>query len=249
MIVLQLYTVRERTAQDFLGTLRQVAEMGYPAVEFAGYGNTPVREVRRALDEYGLRGVSAHVPFSSLENSPQQALEELQTLGCEHCVVPGIPEERRSTADQVRRLAGTFNELGGRCREQGLRFGYHNHAYEFEPLDGGNMFELIARNTDPELVSLELDIFWAYYGGADPVELIQRHKGRMPLLHVKDMADDEQRSDAPVGEGILPYSTYLAAGAEAGAQVYIVEQDHPRNAMEDVRTSLRNLEELIGSRI
>ncbi|MDP9383480.1 MAG: sugar phosphate isomerase/epimerase [Chloroflexota bacterium] len=249
MIALQLYTVRERTASDFIGTLRQLADMGYRAVEFAGYGNNSVADLRAALDQFGLRAISAHVPFQRLEGNPQQAIEELQVLGAQHCVVPGIPQERRATADQVRQLAETFNELGRICREQaGLRFGYHNHAHEFEPLDGSNMWEIIADNTDPSLVDLQLDIFWAAYGGVDPVELMRKHAGRLPQVHVKDMASDEQRSDMPVGEGTLPYDQYLRAASEAGAQVYIVEQDNPRNAMEDVRVSLRNLEQLLGER-
>lgn len=246
MIALQLYTVRERTSQDFIGTLRQLAEMGYRAVEFAGYGNNSVQDLRSALDEYGLEAISAHVPFSHMENNTQQALQELQTLGCRHAVVPGIPQDRRSTADQVRELAETFNQLGQMCKEQGLQFGYHNHAHEFEPLDGSNMFEMIAEGTDPNLVNLELDLFWAQYGGVDPIALLQRYAGRMPLLHFKDMQNDAERSDAPVGEGILPYEQYITAARDAGSDVFIVEQDYPQNPMEDVRTSLRNLERLVG---
>ncbi len=244
MIALQLYTVRERTAQDFIGTLRQLADMGYRTLEFAGYGDTPVTELRSAMEEFGLRAISAHVPFIQLENSPQQMIEDLHILGCKHAVVPGIPEERRSTVEQVRGLADTFNGLGQTCHDEGLQFGYHNHAHEFEPLDGSTMFELIAENTDPALVNLELDLFWAQYGGTDPIGLMRKYAGRMPLLHCKDMLDDTEHSDAPVGAGILPYQDYLRLGSEIGVEWYIVEQDHPRNAMEDVRTSLRNLEGL-----
>ncbi|MDQ3327161.1 MAG: sugar phosphate isomerase/epimerase [Chloroflexota bacterium] len=247
MIALQLYTVRERTAQDFIGTLRQLADMGYRTLEFAGYGDTSVSDLRSAMDEYGLQAISAHVPFTQLENSPQQAIADLHALGCKHAVVPGIPEDRRSTVEQVRSLAETFNGLAQTCNDEGLQFGYHNHAHEFEPLDGSTMFELIAENTDPALVNLELDLFWAQVGGADPLALMRRYAGRMPLLHCKDMMDDAEHSDAPVGEGILPYQDYMSVGTEIGAEWYIVEQDHPRNAMEDVRTSLRNLEKLSQS--
>ena len=244
MIALQLYTVREQTGQDFIGTLRQLADMGYRALEFAGYGGTPVAELRSAMDEFGLHAISAHVPFPQLENSPQQTIEDLHTLGCQHAVVPGIPEERRSTVEQVSALADTFNRLGETCRGEGLQFGYHNHAHEFAPLDGTTMFKLIAENTDPSLVSLELDLFWAQVGGMDPIAVMREYAGRTPLLHCKDMLDDAEHSDASVGAGILPYEEYLSVGAEIGAEWYIVEQDHPRNAMEDVRTSLRNLEKL-----
>lgn len=244
MIALQLYTVRAHTASDILGTLRQLAEMGYRAVEFAGYANSTPREIRAALDDYGLRAISAHVPFTGLEADPQQVLGDLQTLGCQFAVVPSLPKERRADAGGVGQVADTFNRWGELCRARGMRFGYHNHAFEFEPLGDSTLFEQLAAGTDPALVDLELDIFWAHHAGADPIDLIGRYGERMPLLHVKDMAPDAERSDAPVGEGILPWPRILAAGAAAGTQYYIVEQDHPKNPLEDVRTSLRNLEQM-----
>ena len=246
-IALQLYTVREEAARDFLGTLRRVAELGYRAVEFAGYGGIPATELRARLDEYGLRAPGAHVPFADFAERMEPTLADLRTLGCEFAVVPSLPRESRESPAQIRRAAALFERWGDACRATGLRFGYHNHAFEFSPLDEGGRsvtpFEILAA-TDPALVALELDVYWAQHAGVDPVDLIQRHGGRVPLLHVKDMADDADRADVPVGEGTLPWPRILAAAAAAGTRWYVVEQDHPRDALDDVRRSLRNLEQL-----
>ncbi len=243
-IALQLYTVREHTARDMLGTLRQIAEMGYQAVEFAGYGGVPVRDIRAALDEYGLQAVAAHVKFSEWENQPEQVFADLHTLDCGYAVVPSVPAERRGGVEQVKQLAETFNRWGKLSQSEGLQFAYHNHSFEFAPLDSITMWDILTEATDPALVALELDVYWVEHGGFDPVELIQRFAGRVPLLHLKDNSSEPGQPDAPVGEGSLPWDKVLAVAAATGVQWYIVEQDHPKNALEDVRTSLRNLQQM-----
>ena len=251
-IALQLYTLREETARDFLGTLRRVAEIGYRAVEFAGYGTVPVPDLRAALDEYGLRAMGAHVPLLAFETRLTDVLADLRRLGCAYAVVPILPEERRPDAAQAGALADAFNRFGAACRAEGIAFAYHNHAFEFAPLPGGadgqSLFDVLVAETDPTLVAFELDVYWAAFAGLDPLALIQRHAGRVPLLHLKDMAPDPGRADLPVGDGTLPWPDILAAGSAAGARWYTVEQDHPRDAFADVERSLRNLERLaVGS--
>ena len=243
-IALQLYTVRQHTGQDFVGTLRQVAEMGYRAVELAGLGGLPASEVRAALDELGLRAMGAHVPFARFESDLDGVVAEMQALGCEYAIVPSMPQDRRDDRGRALEAAELFNHWGERCRAAGLRFGYHNHAFEFAPLDGGTLFDLLVANTDPSLVALELDLFWAHDAGVDPVALLGQLGGRVPLVHVKDREAGDERADAPVGDGILPWDRLLEASAAAGAQWYIVEQDHPKNPLDDVRRSLQYLERM-----
>jgi sugar phosphate isomerase/epimerase len=230
--------------EDFLGTLRTVAEMGYPAVEFAGYGGHSAEELRRALDEYGLRAMGAHVQFDQFAGRLPEVCAELRTLGAEYAIVPFLGEDRRGDVDQARWLAETFNEWGDRCKEEGIRFGYHNHAFEFETLPGEQpttMFEILLAETDPHVVALEFDIYWAQHAGVDPLDLIERHPNRFPLLHIKDMAATEDRADTPVGDGVIAWPPILQA-AEATAAWYIVEQDHPHDPLADVERSLRYLE-------
>jgi sugar phosphate isomerase/epimerase len=242
-IALQLYTVRERTARDMLGTLRQLAEMGYGAVEFAGYGGVDARELRAALQEHDLRAASAHVSFGAWTLDPERVISELRTLGCSHAVVPMMPPEYREDEATVARFAEALNRLGEACEAEGLGFSYHNHEFEFSPLGVTTAWEVLVRDTDPNLVKLELDVFWARYAGVDPVGLLQSLAGRVALLHLKDMAPDG-RSDAPVGEGTMPWARLIEAGKAARVEWYIVEQDHPRSALDDVRRSLQNLERM-----
>jgi sugar phosphate isomerase/epimerase len=250
-VALQLYTVRAETTRDFAGTLRALGAMGYRAVEFAGFGNLSAGELRAVLDEAGIQAMGAHVQFNAWESNLDGVFADLHTLGCAHAVVPALPPEwRNPDAARLRELAGRFNDWGRRSQAEGLRFSYHNHAFEFVPLAGatsGTFYEALAGATDPALVGLELDVFWAQAGGHDPIARIERYAGRLPLIHVKDMTGSgDTRADAPVGEGDLPWRDILAAGDAAGGEWYIVEQDHPRDAMDDVRTSLRNLEKMAG---
>jgi sugar phosphate isomerase/epimerase len=136
-IALQLYSVRDLTAPDMLGALRHVAEIGFHGVEFAGFGNATVPEIRRMLDEVALKAVSAHVPMDRFATQLDETIAELQTLGCTNAVVPWAGEEWRD-ADGVAKLAAHFNEWGARCRDAGLRFGYHNHGFEFDVIAGSH---------------------------------------------------------------------------------------------------------------
>jgi sugar phosphate isomerase/epimerase len=245
-IALQLYTVREQAQADMLGTLRALADMGYRAVEFAGYGGVPTSEIRALLDERGMKAASAHVGLHLWEEDTAAVLRDLHTLGCQYAVVPWVSDEWR-TAEGMQRLGARLNEIAAQCRAEGIRCAYHNHAFEFEQsVDGKTLWELLTSETDPALVDLELDTFWAQYGGADPVALIKQYSGRVPLLHIKDMADAESRRDAPVGDGIMPWDRILPAGRAAGTEWYIIEQDHPQNPLPDVARSLRALEKLLA---
>jgi sugar phosphate isomerase/epimerase len=244
-IALQLYTVREHTAQDMRGTLRTLAGMGYRAVEFAGYGGVPTGELRALLDELGMTAPCAHVSLQDLQTEPERIFGDLHTLGCAFAVVPWVTEEYR-TATGVQQLAGALNALAARSRDEGLRFAYHNHAFEFASLDGSTMWERLVETTDPELVLFELDVYWTQHGGGDPLALLRKYGARLPLLHIKDMSADQPPHDAPVGEGVLDWGPLLAAGRAAGTEWYIIEQDTPQQPLPDVERSLHNLTALLA---
>jgi sugar phosphate isomerase/epimerase len=245
-IALQLYTVRQQTAHDMIGTLQQLARMGYRAVELAGYGNATPAAIRATLNTLGMRAISAHISFDRFAAERDQVLEELRLLGCEYVVIPWLAPERRQPS-ALPDVTARFNEWGQACRDAGVRFGYHNHDFEFEPIAPNlTLFDALARDTDPALVHLEIDVYWAVVAGVDPVALVRQHAGRVPLLHCKDRAPGEERRDAPVGEGTLDWPRILAAAREAGTKWLIVEQDDPRDPLADVERSLRNLERMVG---
>ena len=248
-IALQLYTVRERAANDFLGTLREVAGIGYRAVELAGYHGVPVRELRSALDDLGVRAMGAHVAIGRFETEPERVAAELRELGCDFAVVPVLPAERRRSGAEARSLAAACNRWGERFQAEGLTFAYHNHDFEFDALpgeDGRTLFDILLAETDPALVFFELDIYWAAHAGVDPLMLLERHAPRLPLLHLKDMSPGAERADAPVGTGTLAWEPLLAT-ALPGTRWYVVEQDNPSDAIADVTTSFRNLASLVES--
>lgn len=246
-IALQLYTVRERTAADFVGTLRALAATGYTAVEFAGYGGIPIAEMRATLDELGIRAISAHVPYARFESEIDTVIDELLTLGSRYAIVPFVGEEMRGDAAIVRQMAENFNAWGERCRAAGLTFGYHNHDFEFRPIDGEaggqTMYDILLAETDPASVTLELDIYWVLRGGEDALALLTREINRIPIIHMKDLGPAPDHADLPVGAGTIDWAPIFAAG-EGKVEWFIVEQDHPADAMTDVATSLRALESM-----
>lgn len=249
-IALQMYTLRDQTAADFLGTLRQVADIGYPAVELAGYGNLSVADLRAALDEHGLKAVSAHIPITAFETRRDEALAEAVTLGCNYVVVPFLPPERRDAA-HAPGIVALLNETGAAAQAAGLVLCYHNHAFEYEPLAGSRagetFFDYLIANTDPDRVAFELDVFWTMVAGVDPVTELTRLIGRVPLVHLKDFTGETTaQSAAPVGTGTLPWPHLIDAANAAGAVWGIVEQDYPRHPLADVATSLTNTRRLLA---
>jgi sugar phosphate isomerase/epimerase len=246
-ISLQLYTVREETARDMPGTLREISDIGYPAVEFAGYGGLTPRALKAILDDLGLRTSGVHVPLDSWETNPETVIADMKALDCAHAVLPSAPPGRRRDEASVARLAEDLNRWGEQCRREGVTFSYHNHDFEFAPLGNTTTWDVLVRETDPELVGLELDLYWVKYAGTDPETVMRDVADRVSLVHLKDMAPDDKLSDLPVGEGTLPWTTLLEAADAAGVEWFIAEQDNPRDALEDVRISLKHLHELASA--
>jgi sugar phosphate isomerase/epimerase len=232
-LALQLYTVRDACARDFLGTLREVAAMGYPAVELAGlHGHEPAR-VRDTLDQLALRAVSAHVGLDRFEQDLAGVTAELLALGCEFAVVPWVPEPLRRP-EAMAQLVAKFHRWAAALKGEGIIFAYHNHDFEFRGDPGATLWDLMLAESDPALVSFELDVFWAAYAGHDPAAVLGRAIGRVPLVHLKDMEADGKR-DAPAGAGTLDWPAIIAAADAGAARRFITEQDHPRSPLEDAR--------------
>jgi sugar phosphate isomerase/epimerase len=243
-IALQLYTLREQAAEDFVGMLKSVAKAGYGAVEFAGYGGLEVPALRTIIDDLGLRAISSHVPFQRMVTDPEAVLDELGVLGCEYAIVPGIPKEMRGIASAPY-VIENLNQWGAASKAAGLRFGYHNHGWELEPVDGSTMLNLLISGTDAALVDFQLDIYWALVGGADPMTLIRQLTGRVPTLHAKELAAGTDQKDTTIGDGVTPWSEVMAVAKAAGTEWFIVEQeDDPANAYRDIRRSLANLKRI-----
>ena len=236
---LQLYTVRDETARDFKLTLRRVSEMGYPAVEFAGYGNIDSKDMAALLADFGLRAAGSHVALAALEKDIEQELNYCLDIGCTYVIIPWLAPELRQS-EQFLGLAACLNRLGKLCKERGLVLAYHNHNFEFVQQDGKYLLDTLLDATDPELVKLELDTYWAAHAGVDPVAYLRHYSGRVPLIHVKDMTPE--RSFTEVGSGMLDIRGYCEAARGSGAHYYIVENDAPTiPSLESARRSLEYL--------
>jgi len=243
-LALQLYTVRDETERDFAETLRRVAEIGYPAVEFAGYGGLSADELHQLLTEMSLQAASTHAGLAALEADIEREINYCLTISCSSLVLTSLPTNRR-TPDDVRALAPRLNEFGQRCRDQGITFGYHNHNFEFEQSDGTYLLDVLLDSTDPALVKLEFDVYWAAYAGVDPTTYLRQRAGRVPLIHLKDLAAD--RSFTEVGDGTLDVAAIIATAEEGGARWFIVENDKPHMpSLESARRSLENLRGRLG---
>jgi sugar phosphate isomerase/epimerase len=247
-LAVQLYTVRDLTSKDMPGTLKRLREIGYRAVELAGYGNLKnAREVKTALDDTGMLACASHAPIEQLEADLPRALDEAATLGHTNLVCPWMPENRRADARGWRETAGALSRIGAACREKGFTLSYHNHSFEFQKFDGKTGFDIFCENSDPESLKLELDVYWANHGGEDPVAMIKKLGRRIALLHLKDMAAGAEQRFAPVGAGILDFPGILSAGDEAQVPWGIVEQDacYELPPLEAVKISYENLKTLM----
>ena len=240
---IQLYTVRDQMKADFEGTLAHIAQIGYKEVEFAGYFSHAPADVKAILDRHGLSSPSTHVAFES-DDQWKAALDAAKTIGHEYIVMPWIPQERRKTLDDWKNFAQVFNHAGQAAHDAGIQFAYHNHDFEFPKLDGQVPYDVLLQSTDPQLVKLEIDLYWITKAGQDPLDYFARWPGRIPLVHVKDSQGAPEHKMADVGQGKIDWKRIFAKREQAGIQHFFVEHDQPPQPFEDVAVSYRYLSQL-----
>ena len=242
-IGLQLYTVRKAMQTDVEGTLTRVAATGYKEVEFAGYFGKSPTDIKAMLDRLGLSAPAVHV--GSL--APEQwraSLDAANTIGHRYVVVPWIPAEERATLDGWKRVAERYNRAAADARAAGLQFAYHNHDFEFAPVEGRIPYDVLLENTDPQLVQLEIDLYWITKGGQDPLAYFQRWPGRVPLVHVKDSAGPPDNKMMDVGAGTIDWKRIFARREQAGIRHYFVEHDEPSDLFASIKASYDYLKRL-----
>jgi len=224
-IALQLYSVRDDCAQDFLGTIAQVAAMGYGGVEFAGFHDTSAEDIRRCLDENGLTCAGAHTPIEKLsDENIEETIRFHQVLGCNNLVVPWLPESTRATPEACKETADKLNKVADKLKTHGMRTGFHCHAGDMSPLEGGkSAWDLLGEYTVPEFI-MQYDTANGMSGGADPVQPILDLPGRGITVHLKEWSGEHGAK--PIGEGIVPWAkVFEACETVAGTQWYIVEHE------------------------
>ena len=232
-IAVQLYTVRGLAERDLEGTLRAVSGAGYRSVELAGLPRMTAEALRDALQAAQLEPVASHEGLEGLRQDLDDVLNRMVVVGCPRIVVPWLPVADRLDRDGVRQVAHEIGRIAARCGERGIRVGYHNHDFEFAPLDGTTVWDVLLDEL-PADVDLELDVYWATIGGRDPVELIRGLGERVRMLHMKDMAPGSGREDVPPGDAILAWPEIVAAGTSRDIEWYVVEEDNPRDAIAEI---------------
>lgn len=241
-IGLQLYTVRRIAAKDLAGTLAQVARIGYKEVELAGLYDHSATEFHDLLTKNGLTAPSSHLPITAIETDSAKTFADAKTLGHQWLTVPSMPWDKLQTANDWKGVAKQFNAAGARVKDAGFRFAYHNHNPELKDLGGGTTpLDVLASETDPSLVSFEMDLYWVVNGGGDPLAFLAKYPGRFKMLHVKDSAGPEHRI-ADVGTGSIDFKTIFARAK--GVEHYFVENDHPTDEIASISTSYKYLANL-----
>lgn len=264
-IGLQVYSVRDFAEKDFYGTLKQIKEMGYEGVEFAGlYGNSPA-EVKKMLEELGLKAVSAHVPLAELMNDIPGTVAAYREIGCPYIAIPWLGEEDRPGAENYPKVVEGIRAIGEEMKKQGGVLLYHNHDFEFKKVDGEYALDRLYEEIPADLLQTELDTCWVNVAGENPAAYVRKYSGRAPLVHLKDFVmpgkkpahmyeligvDKNEEEDGavfefrPVGYGAQNFPEILKASEEAGASWVIVEQDQPsmnRTSLECAKMSIEYL--------
>jgi sugar phosphate isomerase/epimerase len=222
-ISVQLYTVRELAKQDFFGTLKQIADIGYAGVEFAGLHDKKPEEVRRVIDDLGLKASSAHGVFPGLDKVDEVAATAA-ILGYKYYVVPYLPPSRFASVDEIRRTAEVIQATAELLKNQGVTLGYHNHPHEMIVVDGQLALERLF-DAAPGL-SPELDIYWASnFGLVDVPKLVRKYAKRCGLLHVKDGPLVKGQAHLALGTGKMDLPTIINAADDSVLEWLVVELD------------------------
>lgn len=243
-IGIQLYTVAAEMAKDLSGTLKAVHDIGYREVETAGFAGLSATEFRKRLDDAGLNCVSCHLPLA--DGDWQGQFDSAHALGAHYVVASTMFNQKagKNAADitgagdraAFDAMTADMNRIGAAAVKAGLQFAYHNHDFEFKKFSDGQMvYDLLLKQTDKDLVKLEIDCGWMVLGGHDPIATMRRNPGRVRLLHIKDFAATTARPSTTtdghqgteLGRGFIDYKPVLAEAKRAGVQHYLVEQEPP----------------------
>ncbi|HEY6187783.1 MAG TPA: sugar phosphate isomerase/epimerase [Pyrinomonadaceae bacterium] len=244
-IGVQLYTVRKELEADFESTLAKVAALGFIEVEFAGYFNHRPQQIREVLARNHLSAPSAHVTTSMLRSNLQQTIEAAAIIGHRYVICGYLPAEERRSLDDYKRLIELFNHAGEQFSKAGLQFGYHNHDFEFVPIEGQYPYDLILAGTSPQTVKMEMDLYWITKAGQSPLRYFSKYPGRFPLVHVKDMDGTSKRFFTEVGRGVIDFRQIFTAARQAGIEHYFVEQDEtPGSPFASLKMSMDYLKRL-----
>ncbi len=249
-IGLQLYSLRDVILKDVKGTLEKVASFGYKELEHYGYKegklfDLPIVEIGKMVAGLGMKITSGHYQTNHFD-AWEKAVNDAKSLGLEYMVISSLHGNERDTIDNLKKTCASMNKQAEVCKQYGLRLGYHNHDNEFNKVDGEVIYDVMLRELDPKLVSMELDLYWVVYANQDPLKLIGDHPGRFEQWHVKDMDKADRKKNADVGTGSIDFKSIFSKAGEAGLKHFYVEQEtYPVSSIESVKACAANLKKLV----
>jgi sugar phosphate isomerase/epimerase len=237
---LQLWSLRDQLKSDVPAALDWVKAQGITEVETAGTGGLSDADFLRALQDRGLKPVSAHIGYDALAKDLAAAVKTAKTLGAKYVITAWIPHTGAFTAQQAHEAAANFNKWGEAFRAEGISYGYHPHGYEFVPLadaGGKRAFDILIEETKPEFVTFEMDVFWVFHAGVDPAALLKKHPARWSLLHIKDIRKGAVTGlssghaapvdNVAVGTGQIDWTLVLKTAEETGVKHFFIEDETP----------------------
>lgn len=233
----------EAMKADWKGTLKKAAELGFTEIEGGSNHASSPQEFLSYCKEVGIKPVLSGIDFKKTGSELQAEFDKINALNMKYAVTywpwlgggPFMLEDCKKSAEML-------NEVGTVAKENGIKLLWHNHDKEFHAMEKGLPFDYLMENTDPDLVACELDIYWVKKGGGDPLEVLKKYKGRIPVLHVKDMAPDEDFI-CP-GRGIIDFATIFREAKKQSIKHYFVERDNEPDGMGCLRSSAEYLKNL-----
>ena len=270
---IQLYGVRTAMAEDFEGTLKAIADMGYEYVEFAGYYGRTAEEIKDILDKYGLKCISVHQSLDFYSKDADAAAEFLKHFGVKYSIIPWYNKEKLAGGDEWQNSVLEFKRVAQVLKAHGMQLGYHNHDFEFEKHEGKYLHDYIFGEVGAELIYPEIDTCWVHYAGINPADKIREFSGRVEIVHLKDFVcrelgggpaydlidssgkglgkkskEDNGFLFRPLGMGRQNFAEILEACEDSGTELVIVEQDqtYELSELEAARISREYLKDKFG---
>jgi sugar phosphate isomerase/epimerase len=248
---LQLYTLRDTIFKDPKGVLDKVASFGYKELETFAQNDGKIygmelAEFNKHVKGLGMKVTSGHYGIDQVRSGWEKTVADAKSIGQKFMVVPYLVEEERRTIDDYKRRCEELNKAGEICSRNGIRFGYHNHAFEFEKLDGQIPYDVMLAELDPKYVGMEMDIYWVVNAGYDPLQYFAKYPGRFEQWHVKDMDKSDRSKNADIGTGSIDWKPIFAKAKQSGLKHFYVEQEsYPGEPIKSVEASAKYLKSVL----